>query len=211
MGTKEKAAQKFPVVGIGASAGGLAAFEEFFKGMPKDKEPDMTFVLIQHLAPDHKSMLTEIIERYTNLPVFQVEDGMAIKPNCVYIIPPNKNMALINGTLQLFEITSPRGQNMPIDYFFRSLANDQEEKAICIVLSGTGSDGTLGLRAIKDKGGIAIAQSTDSADYDGMPSSAISTGLVDYQLPPREMINNLLSYVSHSSLIADHSDDTNFP
>ncbi|MDW7669017.1 MAG: CheR family methyltransferase [Bacillota bacterium] len=209
MGTKEKATQKFPVVGIGASAGGVAAFEEFFKGMQKDKNPDMVFVLIQHLAPDHKSMLTEIIERYTNMPVFQVEDGMVIKPNCVYIIPPNKNMALINGTLQLFEITSPRGQNMPIDYFFRSLANDQEEKALCIVLSGTGSDGTLGLREIKGKGGIAIAQSIDSAEYDGMPTSAIATGMVDYQLPPNEMINHLVSYVSHASLIADNSVDTN--
>lgn len=208
MGTNEKDEQKFPVVGIGASAGGLAAFEAFFTGMPKDKEPDMTFVLIQHLAPDHKSILTEIIERYTNLPVFEVEDGMFIKPNCIYIIPPNKNMALINGSLQLFEFPSPRGQNMPIDYFFRSLAADQKERAICIVLSGTGSDGTLGLRAIKDEGGIALAQRIDSAEYDGMPSSAIATGLVDYQLAPDEMVKNLVSYVSHASWIADHPVDT---
>ena len=208
MGTDEKEEQKFPVVGIGASAGGLAAFEAFFTGMSKDKEPNMTFVLIQHLAPDHKSILTEIIERYTNLPVFEVEDGMLIKPNCIYIIPPKKNMALINGSLQLLEITSPRGQNLPIDYFFRSLAIDQKERAICIVLSGTGSDGTLGLRAIKDEGGIAIAQSTESAEYAGMPSSAIATGLVDYQLAPSEMIKNLVSYVSHASWIADHPVDT---
>lgn len=151
MGTRNNESQYFPVVGIGASAGGLAAFEAFFNGMPKDKAPDMTFILIQHLAPDHKSMLTEIIERYTTMPVFQVEDGMRIKPNCIYVIPPNKNMALLNGTLQLLEITAPRGQNMPIDYFFRSLAVDQKENAVCIVLSGTGSDGTLGLRAVKVK------------------------------------------------------------
>ncbi|PKM68637.1 MAG: chemotaxis protein CheR [Firmicutes bacterium HGW-Firmicutes-2] len=208
MGTKEKEEQNFSVVGIGASAGGLAAFEAFFTGMPKDVEPNMTFVLIQHLAPDHKSILTEIIERYTNLPVFEVEDGMIIKPNCIYIIPPNKNMALINGSLQLLDFTSPRGQNMPIDYFFRSLATDQKERAVCIVLSGTGSDGTLGLRAIKDEGGIAIAQSTESAEYNGMPSSAIATGLVDYQLAPDEMVKNLISYVSHASRIADHPVDT---
>lgn len=209
MGTREKASQNFPVVGIGASAGGLASFEAFFTGMPKDKEPDMTFILIQHLAPDHKSILKEIIERYTTLPVFQVEDGVRIKPNCIYVIPPNKNMALINGTLQLLEITAPRGQNMPIDYFFRSLAVDQKENAVCIVLSGTGSDGTLGLRAVKGEGGIAIAQTLESAEYDGMPSSAIATGLVDYQLSPDEMVKNLMSYVSHASKIAAHSADTN--
>ncbi len=208
MGTQEKAVQNFPVVGIGASAGGLVAFEAFFTGMPKDKDPDMTFVLIQHLAPDHKSMLTEIIERYTKMPVFEVEDGMIIKPNCIYIIPPNKNMALINGTLQLFEITTPRGQNMPIDYFFRSLASDQQERAVCIVLSGTGSDGTLGLRAIKGEGGIAIAQTADSAEYDGMPTSAIATGLVDYQLAPSEMVEHLESYISHASWIGGHPVDT---
>jgi two-component system CheB/CheR fusion protein len=209
MGTLDKAVQNFPVVGIGASAGGLAAFEAFFTGMPKDRDPDMAFVLVQHLAPDHKSMLTEIIERYTKMPVFEVEDGMIIKPNCIYIIPPNKNMALINSTLQLFEFNSPRGQNMPIDYFFRSLATDQQERAVCIVLSGTGSDGTLGLRAVKGEGGIAIAQSPDSSEYDGMPTSAIATGLVDYELSPSEMVKQLISYVSHASWISGHPADTN--
>ncbi len=208
MVAQEKEAHNFPVVGIGASAGGLAAFEAFFTGMPKDKAPNMTFILIQHLAPDHKSILSEIIERYTHLPVFQVEDGMVIKPNCIYVIPPNKNMALINGTLQLLDITAPRGQNMPIDYFFRSLAIDQKERAVCIVLSGTGSDGTLGLRVIKGEGGIAIAQTIESAEYDGMPSSAIATGLVDYQLSPDEMVKHLISYVSHANRIAGYSVET---
>lgn len=189
---------KFPVVGIGASAGGLAAFEAFFTGMPKDHDPDMAFVLVQHLAPDHKSLLTEIIKRYTRMDVFEVEDGMIVKPNCIYIIPPNKIMSFNNGTLQLFEITTPRGQNMPIDYLFRSLATDQGEKAICIILSGTGSDGTLGLRAIKGEGGMAIVQSPDTTEYDGMPMSAISTGLVDYQLPPLEMAKQLILYKKHA-------------
>lgn len=186
--------QNFPIVGIGASAGGLAAFEAFFNGIPADKDSDMAFVLVQHLAPDHKSMLTEIIQRYTRMQVFEVEDGMAVKPGCIYIIPPDHNMALLNGTLQLLERTS---HNMPIDFFFRSLANDQHERAICIVLSGTGSDGTLGLRAVKGEGGIAIAQRPDTAEYDGMPASAIATGLVDYQLPPNEMAKQVISYVTH--------------
>jgi two-component system CheB/CheR fusion protein len=147
----------FPIVGIGASAGGLAAFEAFFSGMPANADPGMAFVLIQHLAPDHKSILTGLIQRYTRMHVFEVEDGMEVKPNCAYIIPPNCDMAFLNGTLHLMEPSAPRGQRMPIDFFFRSLAQDQRERAICIVLSGTGSDGTQGLRAIKGEGGHAGA------------------------------------------------------
>ncbi|MEI8200249.1 MAG: chemotaxis protein CheB [Eubacteriales bacterium] len=193
-----KSPRQFPVVGIGASAGGLAAFEAFFNGLPSDRDLEMSFVLIQHLAPDHKSILTDIIRRYTKMQVFEVEDGMAVRPNCAYIIPPNRDMAFLNGTLQLFEPVAPRGQHMPIDFFFRSLANDQHERAICIILSGTGSDGTLGLRAIKGEGGMAIAQSLESAEYDGMPRSAIETGLVDYELPPVEMGKKVMAYVSHA-------------
>jgi len=197
-GKDSKSPPRFPVVGIGASAGGLAAFEAFFHGLPMDRNPEMAFVLIQHLAPDHKSILSEIISRHTNMKVFEVEDGMVVKPNCAYIIPPNRDMAFLNGSLQLFEPVTPRGQHMPIDFFFRSLANDQHERAICIILSGTGSDGTLGLKAIKGEGGMAIAQCPDSAEYDGMPQSAIATGLVDYELPPDEMGRMIISYVSHA-------------
>ncbi len=191
-------AARFPVVGIGASAGGLAAFEAFFSGMPVDTDPGMAFVLVQHLAPDHKSILTDLIRRYTRMQVFEVEDGMAVRPNCAYIIPPNRDMALLNGTLQLMEPSAPRGQRLPIDFFFRSLAQDQHERAIGIVLSGTGSDGTLGVRAIKGEGGMAMGQSPDSAEYDGMPRSAIDTGLVDYELPPAEMPVQLITYVAHA-------------
>jgi len=133
----------FPIVGIGASAGGLAAFESFFSGMPADRDPGMAFVIVQHLAPDHKSILTELIRHYTHMQVFEVVDGMAVKPNCVYIIPPNCDIALIQGSLQLLQPSAPRGQRLPIDFFFRSLAQDQQDRAICIILSGTGSDGTL--------------------------------------------------------------------
>jgi two-component system CheB/CheR fusion protein len=191
-------AHVFPIVGIGASAGGLSAFEAFFSGMPPDVDPGMAFVLVQHLAPDHKSILTELIQRYTRMQVFEVEDGMAVRPNCAYIIPPNRDMAFLNGTLHLIEPAAPRGQRLPIDFFFRSLAQDQRERAICIVLSGTGSDGTLGVRAIKGEGGIAMAQNPASTEYDGMPRSAISTGLVDYELPPAEMPAQLIAYVSHA-------------
>ncbi|MDX1370084.1 chemotaxis protein CheB [Pseudomonas sp.] len=186
------------MVGIGASAGGLAAFEAFFSGMLTDTNPNMAFVLVQHLAPDHKSMLTDLIRRFTRMQVFEVEDGMRVKPNCAYIIPPNRDMAFINGTLQLLSPVEPRGQRLPIDFFFRSLALDQRERAIGIVLSGTGSDGTLGVRAIKAEGGMLMAQDPDSAEFDGMPRSAIATGLVDYVLPPAEMPVQLMAYVAHA-------------
>jgi len=188
----------FPIVGIGASAGGLAAFEAFFSGMPTDKDPGMAFVLVQHLAPDHKSILAEIIQRYTRMQVFEVEDGMVVQPNCAYIIPPNRNMAFQHGTLQLIEPSAPRGQRLPIDFFFRSLAQDQCEKAICIILSGTGSDGTLGVRAIKGEGGMVMVQKPDTAEYDGMPRSVIATGLTDYILSAGEMPGRLMTYAAHA-------------
>ncbi len=188
----------FPIVGIGASAGGLAAFEAFFSGMPTEVEPGMAFILVQHLAPDHKSILTDLIRRYTRMQVFEVEDGMPVQINCAYIIPPNRDMAFLNGTLQLLEPAAPRGQRLPIDFFFRSLAQDQRERAIGIVLSGTGSDGALGVRAIKGEGGMAMAQSPDSTEFDGMPRSAIATGLVDYQLAPGEMAAQLILYAAHA-------------
>jgi two-component system CheB/CheR fusion protein len=188
----------FPIVGIGASAGGLAAFEAFFAALPTDIKSNIAFVLIQHLAPDHKSILSELIRRYTRMQVFEVEDGMTVKPNCTYIIPPNRDMALLNGTLQLIEPSAPRGYRLPIDFFFRSLAQDQRERAICIVLSGTGSDGTLGVRAIKGEGGMVMAQNPASTEYDGMPRNAIATGLVDYELPPAEMPTQLIAYINHA-------------
>ncbi|MEI6634747.1 MAG: chemotaxis protein CheB [Chlamydiota bacterium] len=188
----------FPIVGIGASAGGVAAFEAFFSGMPVGSDPGMAFVLVQHLAPDHKSMLADLIRRYTRMQVFEVEDGMVVKPDCAYIIPPNRDMALLNGTLQLMEPSAPRGQRLPIDFFFRSMAHDRRERAICIILSGTGSDGTLGVRAVKGEGGMVMAQNPETAEYDGMPRSAIATGLVDYELPAAEMPSRLIAYVAHA-------------
>ncbi len=191
-------ASGFPVIGIGASAGGLAAFEAFFSGMPTDIDPGMAFVLVQHLAPDHKSILTELIRRYTRMEVFEVEDGMKVKPNCAYIIPPNRDMAFLNGVLHLMEPAAPRGLRLPIDFFFRSLAEDQHERAICIVLSGTGSDGTQGVRAVKGAGGMVMVQHPASTEYDGMPRSAIATGLVDYELQPSQMPSQLIAYIKYA-------------
>ena len=201
----------FPVVGIGASAGGLAAFEAFFAGMPlvipsagdgddlSGAGAGMAFVLVQHLAPDHKSILTELIQRCTRMPVFEVEDQMMVLPDCVYIIPPGHDMAFLGGALQLLEPSAPRGQRLPIDFFFRSLAQDLGDRAIGIVLSGSGSDGTLGVRAIKGEGGMVMVQSPATTEHDGMPRSALATGLVDYELAPAEMPAQLFSYVARAS------------
>jgi len=188
----------FPIVGIGASAGGLAAFEAFFSGMPAHADSGMAFVLVQHLAPDHKSLLVELVKRYTRMQVFEVEDGMRVLPNCAYIIPPNRDMALLNGTLHLLEAVALRGQRLSVDFFFRSLAQDQHERAMCVVLSGSGSDGTQGVRAIKAEGGMAMAQNPESTEYDGMPRSAIGTGLVDYVLPAAEMAAQLIAYATRA-------------
>ena len=191
----------FPVVGIGASAGGLAAFEAFFSAMPADS--GVAFILVQHLAPDHKSMLVELIARHTRMQVFEVEDGMVVQPNCIYVIAPNFDMAFINGALQLLPPGAPRGHRCPVDFFFRSLAQDHHARAIGIVLSGTGSDGAQGIRAIKGEGGMAMAQNSESTQYDGMPRSAVATGLVDFVLAPAEMPAQLMAYINHA--FTDHA------
>jgi two-component system CheB/CheR fusion protein len=187
----------FPIVGIGASAGGLAAFESFFSAMPNHKKLDMAFVIVQHLAPDHTSILADLLQRMTSMSVFEVEDGVIVKPNCVYVIPPNKDMAFINGSLKLLEPSIPRNQRFSIDFLFRSLAQDLHEWSICIILSGTGSDGTLGLQDIKGKGGMVIAQSPISCEFDGMPYSAINTGQVDHVLTPENMPAQLFDYAKY--------------
>lgn len=195
--TSDELYEKFPIVGIGASAGGLGAFEEFFSGMPPEDDPKMAFVLVQHLSPNHTSILAEIIQRYTRMKVLEVEDGITVEPSTVYIIPPGHHMAFINGKLQLLEATSTRSPHLPIDFFFRSLAQDQHEYAIGIILSGTGNDGTQGIKAIKEEGGLVIVQSPESTEFDGMPRSAITTGLADYILPTSAMAGRLIEYFSH--------------
>jgi two-component system CheB/CheR fusion protein len=183
------------VVGVGASAGGLDAFKHFFIATRADT--GMAFVLIQHLDPTHESLTAELLGKHTRMSVVQVVDEMRIEPNHVYVIPPNKYLTISGQTLQLTEPVQRRGVRVPIDFFFRSLADDQQERAIGIILSGTGSDGTLGAREIKAAGGMVMVQDPDSAQYDGMPRSAIAAGVADYVLPVEKMPEMLVGYVQH--------------
>ena len=175
----------FPIIGIGASAGGLEAFESFFKACPADM--GMAFVLVPHLSPDHHSLLAEILQRCTTMPVAQATNHARIEPNHVYIIPPDCDMALLNGALQLSQPDAARGQRLPIDRFFRSLADNQAERAIGIIFSGTATDGTLGLRAILGAGGVCMVQTPATAKYDGMPQSAIKAGYATHILDAEAM------------------------
>ncbi|MBU0676048.1 MAG: PAS domain-containing protein [Proteobacteria bacterium] len=184
-----------PIVGIGASAGGLEAFGAFFSTMPAD--PGLAFILVPHLDPTHVSIMPELIQRQTRMDVLQIKDGMRVMANTVYIVPPNHDLSILNGTLQLMAPGLPRGVNLPINTFLQALARDQGINAVGIILSGTGSDGTLGIRAIKSENGMVMVQDEKSAGYDGMPRSAIATGLADYVLPPAAMPKQLIKYLSH--------------
>ncbi|MCB1192900.1 MAG: PAS domain S-box protein [Leptospiraceae bacterium] len=186
---------KIPVIGIGASAGGLIAFENFFKNMPSGGEA--AIVIIQHLDPNHKSILADIVNRYTEMDVSQITDGVKIEPGKVYIIPPNKDVSLKNSELILSPPVKIQGRHLPIDTFFRSLKEDLKEKAIAVILSGTGSDGTHGIRDIKEAGGLTLVQSPETAHYDGMPQSAIKTGLIDFIIPVEKMPEIILKYIDN--------------
>ena len=188
-----RAENKFLIVGMGASAGGLEAFKEFFEGMPKD--PNMAFVLVQHLDPTHKSLMVDLLKKHTKMEVSEVKDKTTVHPDHVYVIPPNKDMAIYDGALHLMEPTKARGFRKPIDFFLRSLAQDQNERAVGIILSGTGTEGTLSLKDIKGHGGLSIVQDPKTAKYDGMPRSAIAAGSEDFVLPIKEMPKMLLEYV----------------
>ncbi len=186
----------FPVVGIGASAGGLDAFTKLLSNLPVDT--GMAFILLQHLDPNHDSFSRDILARITKMSVTEVKNGMEAKPNCIYIIPPNFSMGIKQGKLQLTVRTEERGQHFVIDSFFSSLAEDQKNRAIGIVLSGTGNDGTQGLMAIKAVGGITIAQDPKSAKFDSMPQAAIGSGNVDLILAPEQIAEELSRISRHS-------------
>ena len=190
---------KFLYVGIGASAGGLDALQRFLSNIPKDS--GMAFIIVQHMDPTHKSSLVNILSRSTSMEVQEVIDGVQVIPDHVYIIPPNKDMGILNGRLQLIEPIEPHGLRLPINYFFTSLGQDQKDRSVGIVLSGFGADGSLGLKAIKANGGICIAQDPSTAGSDSMPKSAINTGLVDMILSPEEMPKKLFSYKKSSHKI----------
>ncbi|MGE3477216.1 MAG: chemotaxis protein CheB [Rhodospirillaceae bacterium] len=185
-----------PVIGLGASAGGLEAFQIFLTNVAEDS--GYAYVLVQHLDPNHESMLAELLGRRTAMPVRQVVDGMTVEPNCVYLIPPNQSLIMEKARLRLADFSEPRGFRRPIDVFFRSLAVDQGPNAGCIVLSGTGGDGAEGLRAVKEAGGLTLVQEPESAKYDGMPKAAVATGLVDKILGIRDMPSALRDYFDRS-------------
>jgi chemotaxis methyl-accepting protein methylase len=186
----------FPIVGIGASAGGLEALEEFLGHVPTNS--GIAFVIVQHLDPTHKGIMPELLQRNTTIKVLQAKDRTRVERDHIYVIPPNKDMSILHGFLHLFEPSAPRGLRLPIDFFFRSLAEDRKEKSIGIILSGMGSDGTMGLRAIKEKAGLALVQDPVFAKFDSMPRSAISAGLADIVAQAGELPAKILGYLSHA-------------
>jgi two-component system CheB/CheR fusion protein len=190
----------FPIVGIGASAGGLEALELFLANVPENS--GMAYVIIQHLDPTRKGVMVELLQRGTNMRVFQVRNRMRVEANCVYVIPPNKDMSILHGVLHLLDPVAPRGLRLPIDFFLRSLADDQQEHSIGVILSGMGSDGTLGLRSIKEKAGVVFVQEPGSAKFDGMPQSAIEAGLADVVAPANALPGKISAYLQHTPMIA---------
>jgi two-component system CheB/CheR fusion protein len=195
MGNKQNTDKPIHYVGMGASAGGLEAIEEFFKRMPE--KSGLAFIVVQHLSPDYKSLMVELLSKKTRIPVHRSVDGMTVEPDNVYMIPPKKNLSIFHNKLVLKDKDTTRGINLPIDIFLRSLAEDKAERAIAIILSGTGSDGTRGVRAIKENGGMVMVQDEASSKFNGMPRAAISTGVADFILPPKEMPDQLMAYVGH--------------
>jgi two-component system CheB/CheR fusion protein len=188
---KSKMPLNFPIVGIGASAGGLEALGQFFKHLPEGN--GMAFVIIQHLDPNYVGMMPELLQRTTTMKVFQVTDNLKLEPNCVYVIPPNKSMSILNGVLHLFSIVKIKGLRLPIDYFFSSLADDKLNKSIGIILSGMGSDGSMGIKAIKDKKGIVLVQDPKDAKFDGMPISALNACIPDAIASASELPDKLMA------------------
>ncbi len=189
----------FPIIGIGSSAGGLEALESFLSNVPECS--GLAFVIVQHLDPTRKGIMVELLQRRTTMEVFQVKDGMPIKPDSVYVIPPNKDLSILHGLLYLIDPVQPRGLRLPIDFFFRSMAQDLGENSIGVILSGMGSDGTLGFRAIKEQAGVTFVQLPSSAKFDSMPLSAINAGLADVIAPVEDIPAKILSYVQHTPLI----------
>lgn len=183
------------IVAIGASAGGLEALQDFFINMPLNT--GLSFVVVQHLSPDYKSLMDELLARYTQIPIKIITDGMLVEPDHIYLIPPRKNLYIFHRKLFLEDQNIKRGLNLPVDIFFRSLATEMGKNAIGVILSGTGSDGTLGTRAIKENGGMVIVQDETTAKFDGMPRSSVATGLVDFILPPSKMPDAIINYIKH--------------
>ncbi len=195
--------KEFPIVGIGASAGGLEALSAFLKNVPKNS--GMAFVIVQHMEPNRECILVELLQSATTMKVAQVQKKTFVQPDCVYVIPPNKDMSIQHREMHLFDPIPPHTQRLPIDFFFMSLAVDQQERSVGVILSGTGTDGTSGLRAIKEKGGVVFVQEPSSAKFDGMPRSAIEEGLADVISPVEALPEKIVSHLKQRLLI-DMSD-----
>jgi two-component system CheB/CheR fusion protein len=185
----------FPIIGIGASAGGLEALDLFFKNMPNNC--GMAFVVIQHLDPTHIGIMPELLQRMTQMKVLQATDALKVKPNHIYVIPPNKSLSILRGRLHLFVPAESRGLRLPVDIFFKSLALDRMGKSIGIILSGMGSDGSLGLKAIKEKNGAVLVQEPASAKFDSMPRNAIEAVVVDIVAPAEELPAKLIALLKY--------------
>ncbi|MCX6320336.1 MAG: PAS domain-containing protein [Bacteroidia bacterium] len=194
----------FPIVGIGASAGGLEALEQFLSNVPENS--GMAYVVIQHLDPTQKGMLPELLQRITKMKVFQVKDRMAVKVNSVYVIPPNTSMSILKGVLHLFKPVEARGLRLPIDFFLCSLADDRHERSIGLILSGMGSDGSIGIGAIKEKKGIVMVQDPATAKFDSMPRNAIDSVVVDIVAPANELPAKLIGFLKHIPIIRSDQD-----
>lgn len=208
---RQKKNSELIVVGIGASAGGLEALQDFFKNMPL--KTGLAFVVIQHLSPDYKSLMDELLARETKIPIHIITDGIKIKADNIYLIPPRNNISIFHDKMYLHIHDKRKGLNLPVDIFFRSLAAEKGAESIGVVLSGTGSDGTLGIKAIKEAGGMVMVQDEKTAKFDGMPKNVISTGLADYILAPSEMPANLIQFIKHpfmkKEVQKDYFKDTN--
>ena len=199
--TQPAISASFPIVGIGASAGGLTALEQFLSHLPP--QSGLAIVVVQHRDPHSEGMLVELLQRHTPMPVQQVQDQMQVEPDHVYVIPPGLDMSLMRGVLHLFEPTEARGLRLPIDFFFKSLADDRQHNSIGVILSGMGSDGTLGLRAIRQAGGASFAQTPSSAQFDSMPRSAINADVVDAVAPADELPAKVIAFVKRIRLVGD--------
>ncbi len=199
----------FPVVGLGASAGGLEALEEFFRSMPVNS--GMAFVVVMHQAAKHVSLLPDLLGKCAKMDVAAIHDGMSIRPDHVYIVPPGKNVDLLDGRLHLTDLPARHAATLPIDHFFRSLAAERREMSVAIVLSGTGTDGTVGLSAIKGESGMVMVQSVESAKFSGMPQNALDAGWADYVLTPHDMPARLVAYARGPFLKAPPSLETPTP
>jgi len=199
----------FPIVGVGASAGGLGALQQFLSHVPPAS--GLAIVIVQHLDPDREGMLVELLQRHSAVPVVQASDQMVVQPDHVYVIPPGRDLSILNGTLQLMEPPEPRGLRLPIDTFFKSLAQDRQQRAIGVILSGMGSDGTLGLRAIRQAAGACFVQTPATAQFDSMPRSAVDSGVADVVAPVEELPTKIMGFIAHAHLVAPADEQSEEP